>query len=111
MGISLETNIMHQQLKQLPNYSVYVLERHPDRIKVGLVENATQLSSLLWFDAYDEDDEAGAEFDEQAFEGAKEAIVDMIVDRVGKENLEGLTVMMHAPGFENLLLDFTPYYP
>jgi hypothetical protein len=100
---------MHQQLKQLPDYGVYLIERHPDRIKVGLVENATQLSSLLWFEAYDEDGEA--EFDEQAFEGAKEAIVEIIVDRVGKEKLAGLTVMMHAPGFENLLLDFTPHYP
>ena len=88
-------------MKQLPDYSIYLIERHPDRIKVGLVENATQLSSLLWFEAYDE----------QAFEGAKEAIVEMIVDRAGKEKLAGLTVMMHAPGFENLLLDFTPHYP
>lgn len=94
-------------MKQLPDYSVYLLEHQPDRIKVGLVENATQLSSLIWFETHDE----GDEFDDEAFEESKKALVEMIVDRAGRKNLEGLTVLMHAPGFENLLLDFTPYYP
>lgn len=65
---------MHQQLKQLPDYGVYLLERYPDRIKVGLVEAETNFSAFVWFEAYDEDDEAGAEFDEQAFEGLRKPL-------------------------------------